>query len=217
MALTKCSECGRDVSSLAAACPNCGAPVQTENPPPHVPALQNPKHKTWKFWLVPGLIVAFALLKLAATVTDWTASSKPDHVDFSEVLKKNPPKIDLFIKNSDGGKYFKELATKHPEIMAQTGARAMTALNLNKIRDALTAYRRRNGSFPSNDQGLGVLLTAATDPVATSAALSRIEMMDGWGSDYIYRIPGAKHPDSYDLFSSGPDRLPDTEDDYWGD
>jgi type II secretion system protein G len=168
--------------------------------------------------LVPSLIGAAALLKLAATVTDWTALSKPDHVDFTEALKKNPPKIDLFMKNSDGGKFFKDLAAKHPEIMRQAGARAMTALHLSKVRGALSTYKQINGSYPTNDQGLGVLLSTATDPpVATSAALSRIEMMDGWGSDHIYRNPGAKHPDGYDLFSAGPDRLPDTDDDYWGD
>lgn len=27
MALTKCSECGREVSSKAASCPSCGAPI----------------------------------------------------------------------------------------------------------------------------------------------------------------------------------------------
>lgn len=27
MAIRECSECGKDVSSKAAACPNCGAPV----------------------------------------------------------------------------------------------------------------------------------------------------------------------------------------------
>ena len=29
MALIKCPECGRDVSSTAKACPNCGAPIDT--------------------------------------------------------------------------------------------------------------------------------------------------------------------------------------------
>src|SRR3990167_10843228 len=28
MALTKCNDCGRDVSTSAAACPNCGCPIQ---------------------------------------------------------------------------------------------------------------------------------------------------------------------------------------------
>ncbi len=31
MALIKCKECGRDVSSLATNCPNCGAPVIAED------------------------------------------------------------------------------------------------------------------------------------------------------------------------------------------
>lgn len=33
MALTKCPECGHDVSDKAAACPYCGAPVVTMSPP----------------------------------------------------------------------------------------------------------------------------------------------------------------------------------------
>lgn len=32
MALVKCKECGKDVSSTATACPHCGAPVKTGNP-----------------------------------------------------------------------------------------------------------------------------------------------------------------------------------------
>ena len=31
MALIKCSECGREVSSLASACPHCGAPISAFN------------------------------------------------------------------------------------------------------------------------------------------------------------------------------------------
>ena len=40
---------------------------------------------------------------------------------------------------------------------------------------------------------------------------------DPWGLVYIYRCPGIKHPDKYDLYSAGPDRLPDTADDDWGE
>ena len=29
MAVIKCHECGKDVSSIAKACPNCGAPIDT--------------------------------------------------------------------------------------------------------------------------------------------------------------------------------------------
>lgn len=31
MALIKCSECGKEVSSKAGKCPNCGAPVEDPN------------------------------------------------------------------------------------------------------------------------------------------------------------------------------------------
>lgn len=31
MALIKCKECGRDVSNLASSCPNCGAPVISDD------------------------------------------------------------------------------------------------------------------------------------------------------------------------------------------
>jgi predicted butyrate kinase (DUF1464 family) len=32
MALIKCSECGKDISDKAAACPGCGAPISTAEP-----------------------------------------------------------------------------------------------------------------------------------------------------------------------------------------
>ena len=37
MALTKCFECGHEVSTTAAACPNCGAPLGGASPPPPSP------------------------------------------------------------------------------------------------------------------------------------------------------------------------------------
>jgi predicted RNA-binding Zn-ribbon protein involved in translation (DUF1610 family) len=33
MALIKCSECGKEVSDKATACPNCGAPIGSEHAP----------------------------------------------------------------------------------------------------------------------------------------------------------------------------------------
>jgi len=39
---------------------------------------------------------------------------------------------------------------------------------------------------------------------------------DPWNNNYIYINPGRKNPSSYDLYSAGPDRAPDTPDDDWG-
>ena len=39
---------------------------------------------------------------------------------------------------------------------------------------------------------------------------------DAWNTPYIYRYPGQRNPAGYDLFSAGPDKIPDTADDDWG-
>jgi hypothetical protein len=36
---------------------------------------------------------------------------------------------------------------------------------------------------------------------------------DGWGSKYVYKSPGERNPQSYDLYSPGPDRVEGNEDD----
>ena len=36
---------------------------------------------------------------------------------------------------------------------------------------------------------------------------------DPWGNEYIYLVPGKRHPKSYDVYSAGPDGMPNTEDD----
>ena len=37
--------------------------------------------------------------------------------------------------------------------------------------------------------------------------------VDPWGNPYVYLLPGARHKDSYDVYSMGPDGAQDTEDD----
>ncbi|MBI2933081.1 MAG: type II secretion system protein GspG, partial [Planctomycetes bacterium] len=36
---------------------------------------------------------------------------------------------------------------------------------------------------------------------------------DPWGNEYVYKCPGEKYPDSYDLLSLGKDGQAGTEDD----
>ena len=38
-------------------------------------------------------------------------------------------------------------------------------------------------------------------------------MIDPWGKDYQYTVPGTHNPKNFDLFSPGPDGLPNTTDD----
>ena len=39
---------------------------------------------------------------------------------------------------------------------------------------------------------------------------------DPWDTEYVYRFPGKHNPKEYDIFSAGPDRNPETEEDNLG-
>jgi len=90
--------------------------------------------------------------------------------------------------------------------------------DLQGIGTQLKLYESMNGFYPSTEQGLEALVVQPdTDPRPTRWYQLYKEMpKDPWQNDYIYRNPGEKNPNSYDLFSAGPDRKADTADDDWG-
>ena len=88
----------------------------------------------------------------------------------------------------------------------------------NSLKTPLTSYRINMGSYPSTDEGLAALVSAPSGKESnwrgpyietTGGKLP----LDPWKQEYVYRCPGTHNPDSYDVFSKGPDQLPDTEDD----
>jgi general secretion pathway protein G len=97
----------------------------------------------------------------------------------------------------------------------QTAVRA----DVQAIGTQLQLYESMNGFYPTTEQGVQALVTQpSTDPQPTRwYQLFKQVPKDPWGSEYLYRCPGQKHPDSYDLYSAGPDRRQDTEDDDWGE
>jgi general secretion pathway protein G len=97
------------------------------------------------------------------------------------------------------GVYFLFDPTPNISVAKQVAVKADLTLLKKKVAD----YRNRNGVYPETEQwrqalGLG---PSAKDP---------------WGNEYVYRNPGKRSPLEYDFFSAGPDRLPDTADDDWG-
>ena len=92
------------------------------------------------------------------------------------------------------------------------------AADIQGINTQLKLYESMNGFYPTTEQGLQALVAQPdTDPRPTRWYQLYKEMpKDPWQSDYIYRNPGLKNPNGYDLFSAGPDRKPDTTDDDWG-
>jgi general secretion pathway protein G len=96
--------------------------------------------------------------------------------------------------------------------------RTKVASDLQAIGTQLKLYESMNGFYPASEQGLQALVTQPdTDPKpARWYQLYSSLPKDPWQNDYIYRCPGVKNPNGYDLFSAGPDRKADTADDDWG-
>jgi general secretion pathway protein G len=91
---------------------------------------------------------------------------------------------------------------------------------ISAFRTALGTYEVDNGRYPTSDQGLQALMTkVATAPEPKNWKGPYLDAQttevpkDPWGFPYIYRFPGERNPNGYDLYSVGPDGQPGTEDD----
>ena len=93
--------------------------------------------------------------------------------------------------------------------------------DLQSIGTSLMQYEAMNGFYPTTEQGLQALVSQPEGeprPARWRQFYDRVPK-DPWGTVYIYRCPGIKHPDKYDLYSAGPNRIDDngTGDDDWGE
>jgi general secretion pathway protein G len=90
--------------------------------------------------------------------------------------------------------------------------------DIQGITTQLKLYESMNGFYPTTDQGLRALVAQPDTDPKPSRWLQLFDKIpkDPWQSDYIYRCPGLKNPNGFDLYSAGPDRIPDTADDDWG-
>ena len=111
-------------------------------------------------------------------------------------------------------------ATIIPRFTGRTKDARLTSTknSIHNISTALDTYESDNGEFPSSEQGLDALVVKPTgDPEPTQwkgPYLKRdIPMIDSWSSPFVYRCPGNHNPESFDLYSYGPDKKEGTEDD----
>lgn len=93
-----------------------------------------------------------------------------------------------------------------------------TRADIQMIRTMLLSYNGANGFYPTTEQGIkAMVMRPSTEPAPASwRRLMEDVPKDAWGMEYIYRNPGRKNLNGYDIFSAGPDRIPDTADDDWG-
>lgn len=97
-----------------------------------------------------------------------------------------------------GPKYFSHLGKS--EVKA-------AKMQISALRKALDVYRLDNGSYPDQQQGLSVLITAPQGSTKWHGPyLEKAVPNDPWGNPYIYRIPGENK--EFDLISLGADGRP---------
>ena len=91
--------------------------------------------------------------------------------------------------------------------------------DIQGITSQLRLYESINGFLPTTEQGLQALVTQpSTEPKPTRwYQLFKKVPKDPYGNNYVYLCPGRKNPNSFDLYSAGPDRKADTADDNWGE
>lgn len=101
-----------------------------------------------------------------------------------------------------------------PQVLGRVSeARGTTArTQIEMLSLALDNYRLDTGGYPLTEQGLMALRDKPIRPPMPAAwrgpYLRRALPDDPWGRPYVYRFPGQRNPNEFDLFSLGRDGKP---------
>ena len=99
--------------------------------------------------------------------------------------------------------------------VVETGREAAVKADIQALSTQMKLYSGMNGFYPTQSQGLQALVkqpSSAPVPKQWHQAFEKVPH-DPWDSEYNYTFPGRHNPNSFDVFSSGPDRQPGTADD----
>lgn len=100
-----------------------------------------------------------------------------------------------------------------PNVFQNLGrSKQVTAKNqIAMFASALENYRLDAGEYPTSEQGLEALVTKPSLPPIPSywngPYLLNSLPKDPWNAEYLYKYPGIKNPQGYDLYSLGADGL----------
>ena len=98
-----------------------------------------------------------------------------------------------------------------PNVMKYVGSSKIevTKTQLEDLSAGLDLFKLDVGRYPSDSEGLPVLIKANDDLLGWNGPYLRKKRLplDPWNRDYVYRNPGVEN--DYDLFSLGADGQPD--------
>ena len=85
-----------------------------------------------------------------------------------------------------------------------------TKAQILRIEQALEFYQLDNARFPTADQGLQALITRPTSPPEPrsynpAGYIKPDALKDPWDQPFQYVIPGEHNPQTFDIWSIGPD------------
>jgi general secretion pathway protein G len=85
--------------------------------------------------------------------------------------------------------------------------------DIQTITTQLRTYEMQNLFLPSTAQGLEALVRRpSSEPQPKRWRQLMKKVVDPWGTVYQYKNPGVKNPDSFDVYSLGPDRVESDDD-----
>ena len=99
-------------------------------------------------------------------------------------------------------------ATIIPQFIGTTHDAKVSAAkgHIAEFESALERFNVHMDRYPTSEEGLKVLLEApAGEEKKWRGPYIKMLRTDPWGSAYQYRLPGAHHTSSYDLWSRGAD------------
>lgn len=86
--------------------------------------------------------------------------------------------------------------------------------NISTLDTALNTFEIDNGRYPTSAEGLDALMQSPANLTTWQGPyLNNTDFKDPWGNAYIYRYPGQKNTQGYDLYSVGPDQAEGSDDD----
>lgn len=97
------------------------------------------------------------------------------------------------------------------------GKEVRVKADIQALTTALKMYNAQNGFYPTSEQGLKALVVQPTTDPRPRQWRSAFDdgrlPRDPWDNEYGYVFPGKHNSRSFDVFSCGPDRQPNTGDD----
>jgi len=84
-----------------------------------------------------------------------------------------------------------------------------TYSQIELLSTALDSFRLDNGRFPTQQEGLGALITSPAGLINWSGPYLRKKKLpkDAWGFDFNYNYPASKGGLDFDLYSLGADNI----------